>query len=277
MLFFLEDIPENDYNITLATFAEHFKNTSGVFTVSSGKSFYDRVFPKDSIDLGMCFNALHWLSAYPATLPGYNFASSYIDDESRRDAWSTQAKNDLAVFLRNRVEELRPGGHLLCQMRADQFGETMEYSRAVACYIHNALKARGLEKVAPYYRPNWFYRRTEDIEESIKEANGGFKVVELGLHEKIRITTDAADIEKSRELAGLFADSWEVAVAECKKMRLQQYAPREAGREVSDSEAAEILTEVCKSMKDFFTKISHEEGRGIVFYNHVLHITKELK
>ena len=129
MLFFLEDIPENDYNITLATFAEHFKNTSGVFTVSSGKSFYDRVFPKDSIDLGMCFNALHWLSAYPAALPGYVFSASYIEDESVRDAWSTQAKNDLAVFLRNRAEELRPGGHLFCQMRADQFGETQELTK----------------------------------------------------------------------------------------------------------------------------------------------------
>ena len=89
MLFFLEDIPENDYNITLATFAEHFKNTPGVFTVTTGKSFYERVFPKDGVDLGMCFNALHWLSAYPTTLPGYIMATPYIEDESVRDAWST--------------------------------------------------------------------------------------------------------------------------------------------------------------------------------------------
>ena len=177
MLFFLEDIPENDYNITLATFADHFKNTSGVFTVTSGKSFFERVFPKDGVDLGMCFNALHWLSTYPAILLGYNFASSYIEDKSVRDAWSTQAKNDLAAFLRNRVEELRPGGHLFCQVRADQYGETREFNQAVGGFVFDALQARGLEKVAPYYQPNWFYRRTEDIEESLQAAKIDFNVV----------------------------------------------------------------------------------------------------
>ena len=61
------------------------------------------------------------------------------------------------------------------------------------------------------------------------------------------------DLEKSWELSDRHIDSWEVAVAESKKMRLQQHAPREAGREVSDSEAAEILTEVCNNIKDYFT------------------------
>ena len=65
-------------------------------------------------------------------------------------------------------------------------------------------------------------------------AKGDYKVVELELHEKMRITTDAADLEKSRALANGIVDSWEVAVAESKKMRLQQHAPKEAGREVSD-------------------------------------------
>ena len=87
MLFLLEDIPENDFNITMATFAEHFRGTPGVFTISAGRSFYERVFPVEQVDLMICFNALHWLSAYPGPLPGYICASHYIEDEAVRNAW----------------------------------------------------------------------------------------------------------------------------------------------------------------------------------------------
>ena len=76
---------------------------------------------------------------------------------------------------------------MFCQIRADQYGETIDFRKAVAGFVVDALKARGLEKVAPYYQPNWFWRRTEDVEDSIKQTKGDFKVAQLELCEKLRM------------------------------------------------------------------------------------------
>ena len=163
VLFLLEDIPENDFSITNATFNAHFKNTSGVFALTAATSFYSQVYPVEHVDLMICLNALHWLEYHPGPLPGLHEASYFIEDKEVRDKWAAAAKRDLANFLNHRVKELRQGGHLLCQIDADQHGESCEFRELMGEISDKILEKRGLGKVAPYVNCNSYWRRLEDI------------------------------------------------------------------------------------------------------------------
>jgi hypothetical protein len=82
-----------------------------VFPFAIGRSFYENVFPKESIDLGWSSYAAIWLSRTPALIPGH-FMSPASRGEVRA-AFQRQAAEDWRAFLSLRASELRPGGRLV--------------------------------------------------------------------------------------------------------------------------------------------------------------------
>ncbi|MGU7811608.1 SAM-dependent methyltransferase [Burkholderia sp. AW49-1] len=109
------DLPGNDFNTlfdVLETAPQRYVQDGGnVYAYASGKSFYETVFPPESIDLGWCSYAAMWLSAIPDCISDHFFPCQSAG--AARTAFERQAALDWLKFLSLRARELRPGGRLL--------------------------------------------------------------------------------------------------------------------------------------------------------------------
>lgn len=86
--------------------------SSGIRTGAAVGSFYDQMVAEDSVDLGTCFMASHWLShAVHLNAP----SSVWFADlkGAARAELAAVARHDWVRFLRRRSRELRRGGFLL--------------------------------------------------------------------------------------------------------------------------------------------------------------------
>ena len=111
---YLEDTPFNDFSLTLKTVNENLKEFSGVKYHTLPISFYEKLFPANSVDLFYSSFAMNWLPGCPFSQnqliyacdnnkefqPDYDKMESYINN-----CWGTQME------LRN--TELKPNGRIL--------------------------------------------------------------------------------------------------------------------------------------------------------------------
>ena len=82
-----------------------------VFPSAIGRSFYERVFPDEQVDLGWSSYAAVWLSRVPALIPGHFMMTASTGEV--RAAFERQGAEDWKNFLSLRAQELRPGGRLV--------------------------------------------------------------------------------------------------------------------------------------------------------------------
>jgi hypothetical protein len=89
--------------------------TSGIFVSACGVGFHDQAFPSNSIDLGISFTAMHWLSQGPNSLKGtqYMHPAQCPEESSFGEEERIQAQKDWLRILQARAKELRPGGRLV--------------------------------------------------------------------------------------------------------------------------------------------------------------------
>jgi hypothetical protein len=107
------DLPENDFTSLFETVA-HDPETyagAGVFTYAAGRSFYEQLFPDDTVSLGWSATAVVWPRKTPCPLPDHLF--SYAATGDRRRVWAKAAADDWETFLRLRSAELRSGGEMV--------------------------------------------------------------------------------------------------------------------------------------------------------------------
>lgn len=84
----------------------------GVFVEGCGVGFHAQCYPSNSIDLGVCFTAMHWLSHGPGSLRGQPTMHSSRTNP-RPAAEKAQAAKDWESVLRARHAELTVGGRLV--------------------------------------------------------------------------------------------------------------------------------------------------------------------
>lgn len=83
--------------------------------LASATSFYEPVVPRHSVDLGLSFAALQWLSQPgPQGTPGALFFDQLPDDA--RGSMARLAEADWTRFLSLRADELAPGGRMVLDM-----------------------------------------------------------------------------------------------------------------------------------------------------------------
>lgn len=84
-----------------------------VFTEACGVGFHNQCYASNSIDFGVSFTAMHWLSAFPASLQGQEFMHA-ARCPTRPAPEQTQAAQDWRSILEARSKELVPGGRFVC-------------------------------------------------------------------------------------------------------------------------------------------------------------------
>ncbi|KAG9144898.1 hypothetical protein Leryth_021301 [Lithospermum erythrorhizon] len=110
---FLNDLPGNDFNTVFRLLQE--KNNHDVprcYYNGVPGSFYNRLFPIESLHFVHSSYSLHWLSQVPEGLEN-NKESIYLSSKcpsSVKEAYHKQFHNDFSMFLKHRAVELVPGG-----------------------------------------------------------------------------------------------------------------------------------------------------------------------
>ncbi|KAJ4717189.1 S-adenosylmethionine-dependent methyltransferase [Melia azedarach] len=111
---FFNDQSQNDFN----TLFRSLPPSRNYFAAGVPGSFYDRLFPKSSLEFAHISNSLHWLSKVPKEVvdrnsPAWNKGSVQCSTGSSKEAlraYSAQFKSDIETFLTARAEEVVPGG-----------------------------------------------------------------------------------------------------------------------------------------------------------------------
>lgn len=114
------DQAANDFNTlfhVLRSDPERYSvDDANIFPSAIGRSFYERVFPREHVHLGWSSYAAVWLNRIPMLIPGHFVALASTGDV--REAFVQQAANDWKFFLSLRASELRPGGRLVVVLPA---------------------------------------------------------------------------------------------------------------------------------------------------------------
>jgi hypothetical protein len=84
-----------------------------VFVEACGVGFHNQCYPTNSIDFGVSFTAMHWLSRFPSSLKGTEYMHAARCDEPP-EAEQLQADKDWKAILLARSKELTPGGRFVC-------------------------------------------------------------------------------------------------------------------------------------------------------------------
>lgn len=121
-----EDQPNNDWR-SLFYHAEGLRPITGlgqnvhvaaytteherVYVYACGRSFHAQCFPQASIDIGMSFTAMHWLSKKPCNITNGVHATQATGEE--KEKFAKQAAEDWNAITTARVAELAPGGRMV--------------------------------------------------------------------------------------------------------------------------------------------------------------------
>jgi hypothetical protein len=83
-----------------------------VFTEACGVGFHNQCYASNSIDFGVSFTAMHWLSAFPSSLRGKEYMHAARCPEAPI-AEKEQAAKDWSSILQARAKELVSGGRFV--------------------------------------------------------------------------------------------------------------------------------------------------------------------
>jgi len=116
-----------------------------VYVLASGTSFYQQCFAPESIDLGFCATAMHWLTSVPGSIPDA-LHSACSNDRATLAAFAEQAATDWQAILKLRAAELKTGGQLVvANFAIDDEGSFLGKSTRVGASMHHTFSELWLE------------------------------------------------------------------------------------------------------------------------------------
>ena len=89
---------------------------NGVFVSACGVSFHEQAYPTGTVDFGMSFTAMHWLSSAPQGLVGRDelqAANCAASDSNCGSAEREQGASDFNKIITARAKELKKGGRMV--------------------------------------------------------------------------------------------------------------------------------------------------------------------
>ena len=112
------DLPRNDYSALFTTanggrpdVTSYRDEHDGVFVYAAATSFFEPIFPPETIDFGFSATAMHWLSALPCPVSDHIHMVGARGEEL--EALRAGARADWQDILLARASELKPGARLL--------------------------------------------------------------------------------------------------------------------------------------------------------------------
>lgn len=199
ILISFEDLPSSDGNELIRTIdanKESLFNKYNAYPNVVGRSFYERLYPSNSIDLSLSYITLHWLSSADSLpkladegsqrnwvsiheRPDNNAGDRWsLVPESVFNAWKAASRDDLRVFLHHRAEELKDGAEgvyiLVSRQSDDHFIEwhrVRMMSKAVDRFFEQGkISAELNEQFKNKMAIGYFLRTVDEIKSAFDES-----------------------------------------------------------------------------------------------------------
>ena len=133
------DQPRNDYNALfqiihgMTGIESYREGIDNLFVSASATSFYRRILPPESLNLGFSATAMHWLSEKPGDI------STHVHmvgaDGAERAAFAAQGRRDWEAILLHRAAELVPGGRLVfANFCRDEAGRYLGHTGGISMF-----------------------------------------------------------------------------------------------------------------------------------------------
>jgi len=157
------DLPSNDFSALFRivqgnnpNYETYLNQFADVYTFASATSFFEAIFPPNSVDFGFSATAMHWLSAMPCEISNHIHAVGARAGEL--DQLRARAAADWETILLRRARELKPGGRLLmANLAIDDQGRHMGNTGGV--HMFDTINALWRELVADRTISEKEYRR----------------------------------------------------------------------------------------------------------------------
>lgn len=257
------DRPGNDFNTLVQTIEQaEFLKKPTIFTSMVAKSFYERVVPKNSVDVGFSLATLHHLQQSPA------FVSTQNDAERSLELNRQQAHQDLVRFLTLRSQELRRGGTLILSFVSRSSTGTLNYPNLIdSCrqaLVQMVMDKKITPEAAGAFSVPTYDRTFEDVQKSLAEIKHLWQMDELfeaeithPAYEQLqKAQASGADPETtSRSYADTVIDWMMAVIAGYFTKALQIAAPQLDG-----NARQELLTEWINRTKDVFLQ-KHRDSK----------------
>ena len=237
---FLNDTPSNDFSLAMKKVSSALEKYAKVWIYSSGKSFYEELFPENSIDLMISNSAVHWLPRSPGVISSIScMLTEEVAETAEGKVWEKEAAKYWEQFLRLRQKELRTGGRLLITAPAisdppseDDIKLINQAAGWKSCFL-KALEKFDLKcdkdyNVPAVIRPLKYYKRVFDEKKTELQLIDSFIIT----HEQIEPTNNP-EVYSSRYV------NWVRAIiAEILKSKMIQ-------KGISEDLASKVLDEFC--------------------------------
>ncbi len=113
-MIYLNDTPSTDLSIAVKKVTAQLSRFSNIWIHSTYKSFYESLFPEQSVDIMLSSIAIHWLPKVPSEIDAlYCVLTKDLTSTEEGKIWEKSAAESLNGFLIERDKELRPEGLLI--------------------------------------------------------------------------------------------------------------------------------------------------------------------
>jgi hypothetical protein len=282
----LNDVASNDWNSVSRVVRERWDEVAdgrlNICVLMSPRSFYHQVLPPASVDVGVSWTAMQYLSQVPI-LPAA--ATSKLDSAQlaalRAERTAAQGHDDLVRLLELRGVETRSGGWFIASLVATKSTSTEAYSTSPVFYALQKGLAKMVdagrmttEQVLAFEVP--MSQRTEsDVYAALDEVKGSWKLEAMFREEvlhpawlKIRSIPAGEATERDREEYAEAVVAWGLGVLSWQVVRALRVGSGEVdgGSEMRMTELEkEILRGLRREMKSVLCKECSEWPSGIEY------------
>jgi hypothetical protein len=206
------DIPTNDFTALFETIDAPgtYLAEPDVYAYAAGRSFYERLFPADSLIVGWSAIAVHWLSRVPTPIPDHVYCA--FATGAARDALVRQSAADWQHFLSTRAVELRAGGQVVVVGGActdDGTSGAEELTGALDTALRDAVAGGALtaDEYAQMTVPTWNRTMAEFTAPFAEHGSATAAGLDLLEHSLVEVPDSYLPAYRESGDAGTFADS----------------------------------------------------------------------
>lgn len=171
----LSDLESNDFNICDKNIKKQIKGV-GIYFNYAFQSFYEKIYPDNLIDLGMCWNSTHWLkeSEWPkedCMLPQYSADNALVEKVKKA------GEEDFLTMLKHREAEFKEGGLFLLDGPLTKGAEPAMYStlwKAWESFVHK----NKIDAIKRYMSVAFYFMTEEEIKKPFNEKSVKFEIVD---------------------------------------------------------------------------------------------------
>ena len=149
------DLPGNHWPVlynNVLTSPHSYLSLPDIYMAAIGRSFYERLFPANSISLMHTANSIHWFSEWSST--DYQLKKFLENDLKFHAELRSLSDADLNRFMSARCEELKTGGRLIFNAYSGPMIHDYRY------HVLQRMQEEGLTSSRPLQQASMFYYHT---------------------------------------------------------------------------------------------------------------------